>query len=74
MTRMKESPKAKHYQNLMGNGSKVLLTWKAINQILRKNKKNASLLPTSIEVNEKAFSKPTKICIAINQHFLQNWI
>ena len=70
VTRMKESSKAKHYQNLVGNGSDVSMTWKAINQILRKDRKNASSsLPTSIKLNNKVFSKPTKICNALNQHF-----
>ena len=67
---MKESSKAKHYQNLVGNGSDVSMTWKAINQILRKDRKNASSsLPTSIKLNNKVFSKPAKICNALNQHF-----
>ena len=59
---MKESSKAKHYQNLKGNGNEVSMTWKAINQILRKNKKNKSSLPASIKVNDKALSKPSEIC------------
>ena len=36
---MKESSKAKHYQNLVGNGNEVSMTWKAINQVLRKTRK-----------------------------------
>ena len=66
VTRMKESSKAKHYQNLVGNGNEVSMTWKAINQILRKN---TSSPPTSIKINDKTLSKPTEICNALNQHF-----
>ena len=69
VTCMQESSTAKHYQNLMGNDSEVSMTWKAINQILRKDKKNTFSLPTSIKVNDKALSKPTEICNALNQHF-----
>ena len=66
---MKESSKANHYQNLVGNGNEVSMTWKTINQILRKNKINTSSLSTSIKKNDKALSKPTEICNALNQHF-----
>ena len=66
---MKESSKARLYQNLLGNGSEVSMTWKAINQILKKDKKNTFSLPTRTKVNDKALSKPTKICNDLNQHF-----
>ena len=39
VTRMKESSKANHYQNVVGNGNEVSMTWKAINQILEKTRK-----------------------------------
>ena len=66
---MKESSKANHYQNLVGSGSKVSMTWRATYQILRKDKKNASSLPSRIKVNDKPFSKPAEICNALDQHF-----
>ena len=37
------------------------MVWKAINQTLKKDKKNVSSLPTSIKVNDKALSKPAEI-------------
>ena len=44
------------------------MTWKVINQILRKDKKNVSSLQTSIKVNDKLFSKPPEICNSSNHH------
>ena len=46
----------------MRNGSKISMNWKAINQILKKDKK-LSWLPNSFKVNEKFFNKPAEFAM-----------
>ena len=45
------------------------MTWKTINQILRKNKRTQTSLPSELNVNEKAIQNPSTICDELNQHF-----
>ena len=44
-THAKEAAKAAYYQNLLGKSNSSSMTWKTINQILRKNKRTQTSLP-----------------------------
>ena len=45
------------------------MTWKVVNKILQKNKRNLDSLPSEVNVNGKTVYNPRSVCKELNEHF-----
>ena len=61
--------KAVHFQKLIEESNHSLMTWKAINKILRKGEQTCNSFPTRLNVKGKTLSYSSEICHELNQYF-----